>query len=81
MAENPTVGRIVHFYDPDKSKGQPEGPYAAVITRVDDTGHVHLTAFLPHGAQAAIPVGGILHRDSRPDDAPACPYWVWPPRA
>jgi hypothetical protein len=60
----PSIGRIVHFHDEG-------GPYAALITAVNDDGSVELVTFgrnsfyFQHGVQAGSGEPGT---------------WTWPPR-
>ena len=71
----PTVGRIVHFYAPSGCVG-PEslsGPYAALVTGVNDDASINLTTFGPTGS--IYPQLRIEHADT---PTPGC--WNWPPR-
>lgn len=80
----PTIGRIVHWYDPTRQLG----PYAAIITRVHDHEHpatVEVTIFPPFdpfGEGEYQPV--VLEHDplAQADPSPPMhrPYWVWPSR-
>lgn len=80
----PTVGRIVHFYDPARVHAGDvgAGPYAAIVAQVHTPHVVSLAVFSPVlGAQA---VGAVLVHDAALQADPAAPtdrpYWTWPPR-
>lgn len=79
MEQNPSVGRIVHFFpteldDEARSNGN-SGPVAAVITRVWDESMVNLTIF--PDAMHPTPRTSVPHRSTH---APGAPYWDWPER-
>lgn len=64
----PTVGRIVHFYE----NSAQEIPFAAIVTVVD-SGGVKLTIFRPN---ITIPYSSYVpHLDDLTQDGPC---WVWP---
>lgn len=71
-----TVGRIVHFY-PNEISGIPQGPFAAVVSRVFDqeTGCSNLHVFM----DTPIPImkTSILRSES---GGPEAGRWCWPPR-
>ena len=79
---NPTVGRIVHYYD------QNQGPFAAVITNVqykdashdEPTGLVNLYVFPVRVRFEDIP--GFVPWDVVQNEVPqeGARRWEWPPR-
>lgn len=80
----PTVGRIVHFYNPGgpSYNGQGAGPYAAIVTQTfpDADGTVryaNLKLFLPFSA--IIDHGSVPEKDTQFHHPGGC-YWEWPPR-
>lgn len=73
-----SVGRIVHFYTPDRSKqcnGVEFGPYSAVVTQVTGPEACNLKVFPPF--RAPYDEGMVPLHD--PVQAPVR-YWMWPPR-
>ena len=70
---SPTVGRIVHYYDPGLNGlgSNDEGPYAAIITHVHDDSCVDLTVF---------PSGEIGHQELVVLNGHA-QRWEWPKQA
>jgi hypothetical protein len=67
--QQPSVGRIVHYYDEDGA-----GPIAAIITKVTDGDKVSLTSFGTYGT-------GPREHSAVPQRAlPGKNCWDWPPR-
>lgn len=83
----PTVGRIVHYYDPrkaaDANDGMGRGPYAALVLKItpgndqvaDDRVHLRVSFWGSDGWFAY-----VLPKDAK-IRATDQPYWEWPPRA
>jgi len=78
MSEAPTVGRIVHFFTPDRSKqcnGIDAGPYPAMITQVTGIDSCNLKIFPPFRTpydEGMVPIHDAVQATER--------YWMWPPR-
>lgn len=76
MSQQPTVGRIVHYW-PDQDAHH--APWAAIITGLwnSDEGTVRLHIFTPHGdAEDPIPEDGAYPYA----ETPTAGHWNWPPR-
>lgn len=88
MSENPTVGRIVHFYSSAVAgmhpafpkngyNGAGEGPYAAIVTQVFGGDMVNLKVLPPFAAEfdqgSVVPRGHSLYQAGGN-------FWEWPPR-
>lgn len=81
VTQQPTVGRIVHFFKSARSPASARtmdsnGPFAALVTAVDvATNSITLRVFPPLGE----PYGmhGVRHRDA---SSPGSRFWEWPPR-
>ena len=74
----PTIGRIVYFYETPPAEGAKiDGPYAAIITQVWNDRMVNLTVFYPSGT--TLGRSSIVLR--QPGDLPAGEYsWCeWMP--
>jgi len=74
----PTVGRIVHFYDPKYI----QGPHAAIVTYVHDEHLVNLAVFTASGNtehRSSVP----LIEEPNPDHHAGTIgfFCMWPPRA
>lgn len=70
-AEVATVGRTVHYFDPTGA-----GPFAAVVTAVDEAGAaVSLFVMPPH--QSARAEDGVAHSNLAEAGSAR---WDWPPR-
>lgn len=79
----PTVGRMVHFFDPGVVKkiglttgynGRGAGPYAAVVTNDLGSG---LELFIFYPGTPGWTAKAVLEKDDevrKPDE----PYWAWP---
>lgn len=73
----PSVGRIVHYHNPNNDEGR---PYGAIITAVpaevpgNPTSEVTLTVFTPNGGRFATTVS---ENQTTPDIKE---WWEWPPR-
>lgn len=78
MSQELSVGRIVHFYTPDRSKqcnGVEMGPYPAVITQVTGPDSCNLKILPPFRApydEGMVPMYDAVQSTDR--------YWKWPPR-
>lgn len=75
----PTVGRMVHFYAPEGCAGPKglDGPYAGIITGVNDDLTVNLTTFGPTGS--IYPHRNVARSENEgATPTPGC--WSWPPR-
>lgn len=75
MAElmQPTVGRIVHWFE---KKNKKAGPIAAVVTGVDsdsETNDVHLSILFTDGIVFALFIPHIKSAGASDDG-----YWDWP---
>lgn len=74
-----TIGRIVHFHAPSAcvGPGSVAGPYAALVTGLNENGTINLTTFGPTGSiypQQNVSMGG-------PEGATPTPgCWNWPPK-
>lgn len=72
------VGRMVHFFTPDRSKqcnGVEVGPYSAVVTQVTGLDSCNLKVFPPFRApfdEGMVPMFDPVQASDR--------YWIWPPR-
>jgi hypothetical protein len=78
MTEQPTVGRIVHFYTTDTSKhfnGQGAGPYPAIVLQTFGDKYINLKVLHWGGDYDE---GSVSHLDDMPNNYR---YWVWPSRA
>ena len=69
--QQPTIGRIVHYYDLDAL------PHAAIITNVVGPSSVDLWVFGRSGNnwQAV-----MINRHDNPGRADSANTWAWPPR-
>lgn len=71
----PTIGRIVHYYDP----GEGESPIAAVVTKVWSQGVVNLRPFVDAVPEHVPPRSQWVQ--SVPFSAEPAPHtWRYPPR-
>ena len=75
MAQQPSIGRIVHY----RSYGTPGGEYpplprAAVVTEVDEDGETV-------GLCVLNPTGQFFNQHVPFSDEPKPGHWSWPPRA
>lgn len=85
MSQEPSVGRIVHYYTATPKEdfnGATPGPYAAIITGVTGLGIVDLTVFTPNLAPCCVKNCAHDQGDGAPDFAslPVSRCWKWPPR-
>lgn len=69
---DPTVGRIVHYYDVNAFGDNGHGPYAALVSRVIEPGIVDLMVCMA-GWVPATAVDTKVNNSVR--------YWEWPPQA
>lgn len=78
MANDPTVGRMVHYYGgalPDVQSPPIEGPFAAIVTAVDaGKSIVRLSVVTPSGPDLKL----LARYDEA--HAPQGGTWRWPPR-
>lgn len=72
--QNPTIGRIVHYYPRTMDLVQAPGPLAAIITSVSED-VVALRVFTPNGDFVRTQVS-----EAYVPDEPIPGHWSWPPR-
>lgn len=71
MSQQPSVGRIVHYYRRGDGSGM-TGPFAALITAVNDDGTAELEVHSP---------GYTFPRyHVEQSETPVSERWMWPPR-
>lgn len=68
MSQKPSIGRIVHFHEEG-------GPYAAIITAVNDDGTVELATM---GRNSLYFQHGVS--EGAPEVQPTKGCWTWPPK-
>lgn len=73
--QKPTVGRVVHYYDPKCAPVVVNGPFAALITSVHSDTCISLAVFPPHVGYAYV-ASSSMRKDVAGD---ALVYWEWPP--
>lgn len=81
----PTVGRIVHYYDPrfgaEHGGGVGKGPYPAMILKVTPpTGEISLRLHLRVSVWGNDRWESFLLEKGSKFLATDMPYWEWPPR-
>lgn len=75
MSQQPTVGRIVHYFPADGSALDSE-PFAAIVTRVWSDECVNLFICDDGSGRITRNIETSLERS----DAPKAGCWMWPPR-
>jgi hypothetical protein len=71
----PSIGRIVHYADPDSGKH-----LAGIITGFEDNGSFNITVFHKNGETSArFSLTTDKHQAKGPDEAESGQWW-WPPR-
>jgi hypothetical protein len=77
----PTVGRIVHFYNhslpENANNGTGKGPYAAIVTQTFSEPYANLKV-LPYGN--SWDEGSVSELAEGADPAATGRYFVWPPK-
>lgn len=79
----PSVGRIVHYHRLEVADGQPNGPFAAIITAVEPM--PYLAAVRPDHTDSISAT--VFYPGSMPSPNPFIPFsetpkpghWSWPP--
>lgn len=78
-SQKPTIGRIVHFYDPFMARYNVRvGPYAAIVDFVHPDGTIDVS---PSGQRNTPSLyKATMHVPENIGKTPDSPWWVWPPR-
>jgi hypothetical protein len=81
VKQKPTVGRIVHYVEPQSAPGRVEaGPSRpAIIVEVHDDETCGIKVFLPGGGSLYEPKAKFAAAELEADRKPFT--WHWPPRA